>query len=201
MSFGPGTNVPFKAVVIGASVGAIEALTHILPALPAGFPCAVLVVVHMPRNSDSLISKIFADRCQMQVKEAEDKESLVSGTIYFAAPDYHLLVNPDLTLALSSDEAVHYSRPSVDVLFESAAAVFGDDLTGVILTGSNEDGASGIAAVSAAGGRALVQNPSTAEGRCMPTSAISACPEAQILDLEGISAFLVSTISTGEYFS
>lgn len=194
-------NEPFPAVAIGASVGAIEALTRILPTLPAGFPCAVMVVVHLPRHSDSLLSAIFSERCMMKVKEAEDKEPLVPGTIYFAAPDYHLLVNPDFTLALSSDEPVHYSRPSVDVLFESAAAVFGDGLTGVILTGSNEDGAAGLAAVSSAGGYALVQNPSTAEGRNMPASAISACPAAHVLDLEGIAAFLNAMKPSGGTFS
>ncbi len=181
---------PFPAVVIGASVGAIEALSRVLPSLPAGYPFAVMVVVHVPRQSKSLLSAIFAERCMMEVKEAEDKEPLVQGTIYFAPPDYHLLVNPDFTLALSSDEPVHYSRPSVDVLFESAAAAFGDALTGVILTGSNEDGAAGLAGVAAAGGQAVVQQPSTAEGRNMPTSAISACPGAVVMGLDGIAAFL-----------
>ncbi len=192
---------PFPAVVIGASVGAIEALSRVLPSLPAGYPFAVMVVVHLPRQSRSLLSAIFAERCMMPVKEVEDKEPLVPGTIYFAAPDYHLLVNPDFTLALSSDEPVHYSRPSVDVLFESAAAAFGDALTGVILTGSNEDGAAGLACVAAAGGSALVQQPSTAEGRNMPASAISACPGAYVMDLEGISAFLSAMKPGGQTIS
>jgi len=192
---------PFPAVVIGASVGAIEALSRVLPALPSGYPFAVLVVVHLPRHAESLLSAIFADRCQLPVKEVEDKEPLVPGTIYFAAPDYHLLVNPDFTVALSSDEPVHYSRPSVDVLFESAAAAFGDALTGVILTGSNEDGAAGLAAVAAGGGRALVQTPSTAEGRSMPLSAISACPSADVLDLEAIAATLSTMKPSGRTIS
>ncbi|RYD33734.1 MAG: chemotaxis protein CheB [Verrucomicrobiaceae bacterium] len=198
-----GVNIvePFPAVVIGASVGAIEALSRILPLLPADYPFAVMVVVHLPRQSRSLLSAIFAERCLMSAKEAEDKEALVPGTIYFAAPDYHLLVNPDFTLALSSDEPVHYSRPSVDVLFESAAAVFGDALTGVILTGSNEDGAAGLAGVVAAGGRALVQHPSTAEGRNMPASAIAACPETQVMDLDGIAAFLAALKPGGRTIS
>lgn len=181
---------PLSAIVIGASVGAVEALSRLLPLLPADYPFAVMVVVHLPRQSGSMLSTIFADRCSLLVKEAEDKEPLLPGHIYFAAPDYHLLVNPDFTLALSSDEAVHYSRPSVDVLFESAAAVFGDALTGVILTGANEDGASGLASVVAGGGVALVQEPSTAEGRAMPTSAITACPNACVLDLGAMAAFL-----------
>lgn len=189
---------PFPAVVIGASVGAIEALSRVLPHLPADYPFAVMVVVHLPRQSKSLLSSIFADRCKMQVKEAEDKEPLESGTIYFAAPDYHLLVNPDFTLALSSDEAVHYSRPSVDVLFESASMVFGDAVTGVILTGSNEDGAAGLAAIVAGGGRGFAQTPATAEGSSMPAAAISACPNAEVLDLEGITMALCAMKPSGQ---
>lgn len=181
---------PGAAVVIGASVGAIEALMKILPLLPATYPFPVLVVVHLPRHMDSLLTAIFREKCALPVKEAEDKEPLKGGTIYFAPPDYHLLVNPDFTLALSSDEAVHYSRPSVDVLFQSAADAYGDALTGVILTGSNEDGAEGLAAVCAAGGHALVQPPATAEGKTMPASAITACPSALVLELRAIAEFL-----------
>lgn len=179
------------AVVIGASVGAIAALNAILPLLPADHPRPVLVVVHLPRRNDSLLAEIFQQRCRMRVKEAEDKEPAAAGTIYFAPPDYHLLVNPDRTLALSSDEPVHFSRPSVDVLFESAADAFGDALSGVILTGANGDGAAGLAAVAAAGGRAYVQHPSTAEGACMPETAIAACPEARVMDLAAIARCLM----------
>lgn len=181
---------PQQVVVIGASVGAIGALGVILPALPADYPIPVLVVVHIPRHTDSLLPSIFQQRCPLVVKEAEDKEALRGGVIYFAPPDYHLLVNPDFTLALSSDEAVNYSRPSVDVLFESAAEAFGDGVTGVILTGSNEDGAAGIHAVCAAGGGALVQTPASAEGKAMPLTAIAACPSARVLELLEIAEFL-----------
>lgn len=179
-----------SALVIGASVGAIETLLTILPRLQRGYPCPVMVVVHLPRHNESLLPLIFSDRCGMPVKEAEDKEEIVPGTIYFAPPDYHLLVNRDFTLALSSDEAVHFSRPSVDVLFESAAAVFGESLTGVVLTGSNEDGAEGLRMVGAAGGRTIVQTPGTAEGRTMPESALAACPSSLVLDPPDIGKFL-----------
>jgi two-component system, chemotaxis family, protein-glutamate methylesterase/glutaminase len=124
------------------------------------------------------------------VKEAEDKETLCAGTIYFAPPDYHLLVNPDFTLALSSDELVHFSRPSVDVLFESAANAFGDSLIGVILTGANDDGAAGLAMIAASGGRVVVQDPSSAEGRSMPEAALAACPNAIVHEPRGIAEFL-----------
>jgi two-component system chemotaxis response regulator CheB len=180
----------FPVIVIGASMGAIEALSVILPAFPVGFPGAVLVVVHIPPDPRSHLAELFGSRCQLRVKEAEDKEPLSPGTIYFAPSDYHLLAESDYRISLSSDEPIRYSRPSIDVLFESAADAFGDDLTGVILTGSNSDGAKGLRAICDAGGRALVQDPGTADAREMPLAALKACPEAGSLSLSDISATL-----------
>ncbi|MFD0894853.1 chemotaxis protein CheB [Luteolibacter ambystomatis] len=180
------------AIVIGASAGALDALSVILPSLPSGYPYAVLVVVHVPSDRKSLMASLFESRCSLRVKEAEDKEPVEPATIYFAPPDYHLLVDPDFHLSLSSDEPVLYSRPSIDVLFESAADAYGDALTGVILTGANHDGAKGLRAVCDAGGRALVQTPATAEEQAMPTAAFKACPEARAMDLDEIAAFLNS---------
>lgn len=180
----------FPVIVIGASVGAIEALFTILPFLPADFPCAVLIVVHIPPEPKSHLAELFAGRCQLRVKEAEDKELLAPATIYFAPSDYHMLAEADYRISLSSDEPVRYSRPSIDVLFESAADAFGDDLTGVVLTGSNADGASGLRTICDAGGRALVQTPATADGKEMPLAAMKACPEARSLSLSEISATL-----------
>jgi two-component system chemotaxis response regulator CheB len=124
------------------------------------------------------------------VKEAEDKELISPATIYFAPPDYHLLIEPDFRLSLSSDAPVRYSRPAIDVLFETAADAFGDSLTGVILTGANSDGARGLRAVCDAGGSGLVQCIASAEGKAMPTSALELCPEARSLSLVEISAAL-----------
>lgn len=179
-----------SVVVIGASVGAIEALSVILPGLPPGYPFAVLVVVHIPSDRSSLLTEIFAPRCNLAVKEAEDKELLAPATIYFAPPDYHLLAEQDFRISLSSDEPVLYSRPSIDVLFETAADAFGGDLVGVILTGANSDGATGLRAICDAGGIALVQSPDGAEGKAMPLAALEACPEARSLSLSQISAVL-----------
>lgn len=179
-----------QGVVIGASAGAVETLLKILPRLPASSPFAVLIVVHLPRNNESLLPDIFASRCLMAVKEAEDKEDLREGVIYFAPPDYHLLVNPDLSLSLSSDEPVYFSRPSVGVLFESAAKAFGGNLTGIVLTGANEDGAAGLAEIEAAGGRVIVQCPDSAEVPSMPAAALALCPSALILTPEGIADLL-----------
>lgn len=179
------------AVVIGASVGAIETLSVILPALPEDFPLPVLIVVHVAADSRSLLADLFASRCRIPVKEAEDKEGIRDGTVYFAPAGYHLLVEADFTLSLSSDEPVLFSRPAIDVLFESAADAYGDSLTGVILTGANSDGANGLHAVCNAGGTALVQHPHTAVGSAMPQAALAACPLALSMSLEEIAATLI----------
>lgn len=180
-----------SAVVIGASVGAIEALSVILPALPEDFPLPVFVVVHVASDSRSLLADLFSSRCRIPVKEAEDKEIIRSGTIYFAPAGYHLLVEPDFTLSLSSDEPVLYSRPSIDVLFESAADAYGDSLTGIVLTGANSDGAKGLHAICQSGGTALVQHPHTAVGSAMPQAALASCPLALAMSLEEIATSLI----------
>ncbi len=188
-------STPFQALVIGASAGAVEALLRVLPALPKDFPLAVIIVVHLPPQSDSQLAALLGSRCQMTVKEAEDKEPILPGTVYFAPPNYHLLVEPDLCLSLSSDEPVLYSRPSIDVLFESAADAYGDRLAGLILTGANSDGARGLRAVADAGGLALVQDPETANAQAMPLAALASCPEAQALNLAQLTEALSTKLS------
>lgn len=178
------------AVVIGASAGAVEALAALLPHLPAGYRLPVLVVVHVPPGRPSALVELFRARCRVPVKEAEDKEPITAGTVYFAPPDYHLLVEPDRRLSLSSEEPVHYSRPSIDVLFETAADAYRPELVGVILTGANADGAAGLAAVVAAGGTAAVEDPATAYSPAMPAAALDACPAARVLGLDALAAFL-----------
>jgi two-component system chemotaxis response regulator CheB len=181
---------PARAVVIGASAGALQALSQILPLLPADYPLPVMVVVHIPSNRRNMIAPLFAAKCAMTVREAEDKEPALARTIYFAPPGYHLLCEEDGTLALSSDEEVLYSRPSIDVLFESAADAYGASLIGVILTGANPDGAHGLRTVADAGGTALVEDPSQAYAEIMPSEAIKACPTARVMTLSEISSFL-----------
>ncbi|WP_149114539.1 chemotaxis protein CheB [Limnoglobus roseus] len=184
------TAPPAGAVVIGASAGAFDALSAILPRLPHKFPWPVLVVVHIPPDKKSLMAELFAARCQVAVKEAEDKEPLCGGTVYFAPPDYHLLVEPDGRASLSSEEPVHFSRPSIDVLFESAADAFGPALVGVVLTGANADGAHGLRAVHDGGGTTFVQRPDTAQATMMPQEALAACPAARAMTLQEIAAYL-----------
>ena len=179
-----------EAVVIGSSAGAIEALSIILPALPRDYSLPVLVVVHVPPDKKSLMADLFQVRCQIEVREAEDKETIRGGTVYFAPPDYHLLVEPDRRLSLSSEEPVLYSRPSIDVLFETAVDAYGAGLIGIVLTGANSDGSKGLRAVQDAGGTVLVQQPDQAYASAMPQSSLDACPGAMVATLQGIASFL-----------
>ncbi len=181
---------PFKAVVIGASAGAVEALSGILPFLSAGFPLPVVVVVHVPPDRRSIMAELFQTKCVLSVTEAEDKQPLERGTVYFSPPDYHLLVEAGGSLALSNDEPVLFSRPSIDVLFESAADAYGPGLVAIVLSGANSDGAQGLRAVVDAGGTAIVQDPSSSAAAAMPTAAIAMVPEAHIMPLAAIREFL-----------
>ena len=162
----------------------------ILPALPRGYRLPVLVVVHLPPDKQSILADLFRSKCLVDVREAEDKEPLQGGTVYFAPPDYHLLVEHNRCLSLSSEEPVNYSRPSIDVLFESAADAFGEALVGVVLTGASNDGASGLKAICTAGGVTIVQDPNTAHVATMPRAALVACPGSLVLSLEMIATYL-----------
>lgn len=184
----PATSGPrYDGVVIGASAGGVEALATLLPALPARCRASVFVVLHLPRERPSLLVEIFESRCALPVREAQDKEPVATGTVYFAPPDYHLLVDAGPQLALSTDDLVHFSRPSVDVLFESAADVYGDRLLGVVLTGASPDGAAGLAAVKRAGGGVAVQRPDTARSPIMVEAALRLTPSAMVLSLDEIA--------------
>ncbi len=180
----------FRAIVIGASAGAVEALGAILPKLPAQFPIPVMVVVHIPAESRFSLVDLFQKRCQVKLLEAADKEPIQAGTVYFAPPDYHLLVEKDFHLSLSSEEQVMFSRPSIDVLFETASDAFGTGLCGVILSGANSDGAKGLQAIVQNGGVAVVQLPESARSSAMPEAALLVCPSALVLQLEQIGTFL-----------
>ena len=171
------------AVAIGASAGGVEVLSVLLSALPASCRASFFIVMHIPRERPSLLAEVFNARCALPVREAEDKEPVQPGTVYFAPPDYHLLLDRGPALALSSDEAVHFSRPSIDVLFDSAADVYGERLLGLILTGANQDGAEGLAAVGRAGGRTVVQEPGGAAVPFLPEAALQVGPVDFVLPL------------------
>ena len=179
-----------EAIVIGASAGALDVLSNLLPALPSDYRLPILVVVHLPPDKTSVFAKLMRTRCAIRVREAEDKEPIEPGVAYFAPPDYHLLVEQDKRLSLSDDEPVLFSRPSIDVLFESAADAYGDGLIGVVLTGANSDGANGLKAVVEAGGVAVVQSPGSAYAVAMPEAAIATCPDARVLPVNEIAEYL-----------
>lgn len=184
-----------EAVVIGASAGAVQALSQILPRLPADYPLPVLVVVHVPADPSGLTA-LFSAKCALPVREPEDKEPIAPATIYFAPPGYHMLVEDDRSISLSTDEPVLFSRPSIDILFDSAADVYGEALLGVVLTGANDDGAEGAAAIAAAGGTILVEDPELAFAATMPGSALARCPDAQALPLATIADYLMRLETT-----
>ena len=183
-----------EAVVIGVSAGGLKALSAILPSLPGDYPLPVMVVIHLPPAGKSLVAELFDNKCAVKVVEAEDKDTIAPGTVYFAPPDYHLLVELDRTLSLSSEEPVLFSRPSVDVLFETAADAYGPGLIGIVLTGANTDGAQGLKAIVAAGGVALVQTPEDAFASAMPEAALESVPEAAAMTLEDISRYLQKAV-------
>ncbi|OLL28510.1 chemotaxis protein CheB [Burkholderia sp. SRS-W-2-2016] len=162
----------YDLVVIGASAGGIEALGILLLALPARFAAAVMIVMHLPAGSPSYLVPALAHRCALPVLEPDAGEAILAGRVHVAPPGYHMLVEVDRTVALSTDAAVRFSRPSIDVLFESAAAVYRERLLAILLSGANDDGAAGLERVRAHGGTAWVQTPESAGAPEMPRAAI-----------------------------
>ena len=150
----------------------------------------VFVVLHLPRERPSLLVEIFQPRCALPIREAEDKQPVDAGTVYVAPPDYHLLVDVGPRLSLSADDPVHFSRPSIDVLFESAADLFRDRLLAVLLSGANEDGAAGADRVRRRGGVTIVQDPGSARSSAMPQSALNLFQPTHVLCLDAIAAML-----------
>ena len=189
----PADSLPrIDAIVIGTSAGGVEALARLLPPIPSTLAAAMFIVVHVPRERPSLLTEIFRAKCKVNVEEAVDKAQIKPGSIYFAPPDYHMLVDAGPHIALSVDELVQYSRPSIDVLFESAADVYGSRLLGVLLTGGNEDGAAGMAYIARCGGSTVVQDPVEALAPTMPDGALKAMRPTHILRLDAIRDLLIS---------
>lgn len=179
-----------RAIAIGASAGGVEALLAILSGLPASFQIPIIVVLHQAEDRDSVLADVFAGRTRVRVRQAADKEAMVAGTLYFAPPGYHLLLEADLSFALSCDAPEHFSRPSIDVLLESAADALGPGLAAVLLTGANEDGAAGMARAARRGGLTVVQEPQEASSPQMPMAALAAHTPDYILRLRDIHSLL-----------
>jgi two-component system, chemotaxis family, protein-glutamate methylesterase/glutaminase len=164
--------VTAELIVIGTSLGGLSALKQLLAGLPASFSVPVAIVQHRHKDSDELMSGFLQGYLALPLKEVEDKDEIRPGWVYLAPPDYHLLVDRGF-FSLSTDPPVSYARPSIDVLFESAADAYADGVIGIILTGANQDGAEGLARVKACGGVAIVQDPRTAESPIMPEAALT----------------------------
>ena len=184
----PGTRP--QIIVLGASAGGLHAIEHVLRSLPRGFPVPIVVVQHRSRESTDAYAELISKSSQLPVREVEDGDVLRAPGVYLAPPDYHVLIEPGRT-ALSIDDPVSYSRPSIDVLFESAADTYGAGVVAVLLTGANADGARGLLRVKEAGGYAIVQNPQTAESPEMPAAAIAMAPVDLVLELDRIAGAIV----------
>lgn len=180
----------YEAVVMGASAGGLQALRSLLSALPGQLGLRMAVVQHIDAGSSGYFIDMLARDCRLAVTEAEDKADFLQGTIHLAPAGHHLLVEPDRSLSLSVDEKVNYCRPAIDPLFESAADTFGPTLIGVVLTGANSDGARGLQYIRSRGGRAIVQDPATAQAPFMPRAALDAGPVDHIGSLSDIAALL-----------
>jgi two-component system chemotaxis response regulator CheB len=179
-----------KLVVIGVSAGGTTAMKTLFGALPGDFPLPIVLVHHVMAGARDTMAGLLAKGSALRIKEAEEGEHLEKGTVYIAPPNYHLLVEEDATLSLSTDAPVSFARPSIDVLFESAALAFRSGVIGVILTGANSDGAAGLRAIKARGGLAVVQDPSDAEIDSMPRAALDAVAADHVCTLAALDALL-----------
>jgi two-component system chemotaxis response regulator CheB len=181
----------FKMATIGVSYGGLQALEIIFSGLPANLPIAIAIVQHRHKSSNGELIDFLQQYSLLPVIEIRDKQPIRAGNVYLAPADYHVLIDSG-HLALSTEAPVTYARPSIDVLFETAADAYGKQVIGIILTGSSSDGARGLAKIAACGGIAIVQEPATAISRIMPDAAIAAVPTAKMLSLSEITSFLVN---------
>lgn len=186
----------FDVVAIGASAGGVEALHTLVSAFPANFPATILIVQHMDPRHKSMLAGLLARRCRLPVRQARDGEDVEPGTVYIAQPDMHMIVR-NRTLVLTDTELVHFSRPCIDLLFESVADAYGDRAIGVILSGSGVDGAAGVKAIKGKGGTTIVQDPATAAHTGMPQAARATRCVDVTLPLEEIGPAIVSLVIDG----
>ncbi|HEY3133726.1 MAG TPA: chemotaxis protein CheB [Gemmatimonadaceae bacterium] len=180
----------YSVVAVGTSWGGLSVMTKVLGGLPQDFPIPIVVVQHRSKDSDTLLSELLQDSTDLTVCEIEDKDVLQPGRVHIAPADYHVMLEPGF-LSLTLEEPVRFSRPSIDVMFDSAADTYGPATIGVVLTGANEDGARGLAHIVRRGGHALVQDPKTAEIPIMPRAAVRAVPSAEIVPLHSLAPRLI----------
>lgn len=181
----------YRAVVIGCSAGGLDALSVVLPSLPATFSVPIVIVQHINPRAMSRLHLLLERKCAIDVREADEKIKPRPGVAYFVPPNYHLLLELDGTFSLSVDERVNYSRPAIDVTFETAAEVYGSALIGVVMTGASADGSRGLARIKALGGYTIVQDPKEAQSAVMPESAIRVAQPHAVLPLRDIGPMLI----------
>jgi two-component system chemotaxis response regulator CheB len=182
---------------LAASAGGLKALTEILSEIPANFSASVLIVLHLDPNHPSLLAHILSRTTPLRVKEAEEGDLIEPGRAIVAVPNKHLVANTNHTISLTRTELVHFVRPSADILFESLASIFGRQVVGVVLTGTGSDGANGVKAIKEHGGIVVVEEPTTAEFKGMPSAAMRTGAADYILPLEKIAAKLLEIESEG----
>ena len=179
-----------NAVIIGGSAGSLEVLLKVFPMVKPEITFPIILVIHRKHGSDSLLTELLSSRTKLLVKEVDEKEPVLPGTIYIAPSDYHLLIEQDRSFSLDYSEKVNYSRPSIDVTFQTAAEVYKSNLVCILLSGSNADGVNGLKSVKMWGGLAAVQNPDTAQVSYMPAQALQNVKIDKILNIEEIGGFL-----------
>ncbi len=181
----------YEAIVMGMSSGGMNVMKIMFALLPESFNTPIIIVQHISARSDNQWIKLLNEKSKVPIKEADEKELIETGNVYIAPANYHLLIEKNKTFSLTIDEKVNFARPSIDVLFDSAADAYTNKLIGIILTGSNNDGTSGLKRIKECGGLTIVQNPESAESDYMPKSALAAMQPDYILSIEEIIMLLI----------
>lgn len=179
-----------EAFIIGGSAGSLDVLLKVLPKVDTTISFPIIIVIHRKNGSDSLLTELLSSRTTLPVKEIDEKERILPGTVYIAPSDYHLLIEQDHTFSLDYSEKVNYSRPSIDVTFQAAAEIYKQNLVCLLLSGSNSDGVNGLKSVKSWGGTTLIQNPETAQVAYMPAQAKMHVEIDRVLNIEEIGGFL-----------
>jgi two-component system, chemotaxis family, protein-glutamate methylesterase/glutaminase len=188
---------PCGILLIGGSAGSLEVLFKLLPRLKPDLSFPIVLVLHRRSSSDSSLTDLLSSKTTNITREVDDKDPVTPGVIYLAPPDYHLLLEQEHYFSLDYSEKVNFSRPSIDVTFESAADVYASSTVGILLSGANEDGTEGLIAIKKAGGRTIAQDPATAQMPFMPHHAITHSEVDHVFDLTQLAAFVNSLVGTG----
>ncbi|MGE0567231.1 MAG: chemotaxis protein CheB [Bacteroidia bacterium] len=183
-----------QIIIIGGSAGSVGVLMKILPKIPESYPIPIVVVVHRMAQEDNLLESLLKSKCSINIIEAEDKMHLAPSAVYMAPPDFHLLFEKDRTIALDYSEKVNYTRPSIDITMQSASDVYGNKVTGILLTGSNQDGAIGMKKIAENGGSTIIQSPESSEIKTMPESAEKLSKIDHVLNPDEILDYLMKTV-------